>query len=734
MKIGFNLESLIQNENLVLCENSAEYEYRLKRVKFIEGLDRVFEQLKKENHQLFVFSPTKVELDDIQKLRIKKNLIQKFHKNGIDVSKLAIVKKEDLVEVTRRNHIDISVDFEEKESEEISSFTDSVLFSSEKNPEDLLKEIFENIEKNRQFILDSDAKPLGLPSEDQLWLKKYRVGDIKWSHEEMSPYDRLVTSNMDWEDEIAIEFYGTKMTYKQFFDKIDELYLHMKNSGIQKGVKVPIVVANTPESFITLYALYKTKATIVPIFALSTESDFKEKVEKIKDQNLENGFETNMMFISDLVCGKFQQYIPNEYQVISLPVTTSMPKPLGILFHKVVFPKLGIKPVSYNDQVISYSSYLNQKIDYVEEEENNKFENDYVAVQLYTGGTVRPKSVKLSAENIDVATKQFYNDRFDFRRGDKIAAFMPLNHSFGLIIGTHVAASLGVVLDIIMKINFNRLDKLFLKDKVNLFGGIPNMFPAIRNNKNLQKANLSHVKYILSGGSSIDDTEKEKTTKFFQEHQSKAEVHDGYGLTESAGGIIYDGVPNIGTNVKIVSFGTTDELDYEQVGELCLSGPQIMLGYDEEELTEKALKKHSDGKIWLHTGDYGIIHEDGEIEVIGRMDRMIKVNGEQVVLDKLEEAIHTLPFVEKSAVVKKEDSKRGFVPVAFITLAQGYVWNEETQNMLESFYKAKFTSFSRPRFTEVVEEFPLTNVGKIDIKTLEERVNTLEKYQKVYSK
>jgi len=296
---------------------------------------------------------------------------------------------------------------------------------------------------------------------------------------------------------------------------------------------------------------------------------------------------------------------------------------------------------------------------------------------------------------------------------------MPLNHSFGLIIGTHVAATLGVNLDIIMKIDFKRLDKLFLKDKVNIFGGIPNMFPAIRNNEKMKNADLSHVKYVLSGGSKIDDTEKSNTNEFFKDHNSKAETRDGYGLTETAGGIIYNGVPNMNTVAKIVQPSTINEIDYEQLGELCLFGPQIMRGYDDNQFNDNALKKHEDGNVWLHTGDSAIIHKNGLIEVVGRLDRMIKVNGEQVILDKLEEEINTLPFVEKSVVVKRPDEKRGDVPVAFIKLKPNYIWNKDIENAIDLFYEKRLTAFSRPRKTDAIDEFPLTNVGKIDFKALE---------------
>lgn len=718
MKIGFNLEAISKTDSFKLVKDEKDYARMITKIELNEQLKKTFEILKKEDHEIYIFSPTPVELSEKKKLRIKKRLIKRLYEEGFDFNKLAIVNEEDLVDVAKRNHIDISVESDSEVAKKISDFTDAISFSNDKNFDDLLSEVLENIEKNRKFVMDYNVEAKGLPSEDKLWLKNYRIGDFKWTKENMSPYDRLVTSNADFHDETAMEFFGKKFTYKEFFKEIDATCNSMLESGIKKGVRVPIVLANTPESFITLYALYKAKATIIPIFPLSTEEDFKNKLSKINEQNKADGIETNIMFISDLVYGRLKNSVPNDNKVIVLPVTNSMSKPLTLAFKKIIMPKLGIKQVIYNEQYVSYNEYREKNNNYVGDIDTS-YDNNYTAVQLYTGGTIRSKGVMLSEGNLDSASKQFYNDRFNFKRGDKIAAFMPLNHSFGLIIGTHVAATLGVNLDIIMKIDFKRLDKIFLKDKVNIFGGIPNMFPAIRNNKRMKNADLPHVKYVLSGGSKIDDTEKSNNTQYFKEHNSNAETRDGYGLTETTSGIIYDGVLNMNTVAKIVTPGTINEIGYEQLGELCLCGPQIMRGYDDNQFDANALKIHEDGNTWLHTGDSGIIHKNGLIEIVGRLDRMIKVNGEQVILDKLEEEINTLPFVEKSVVVKRPDEKRGEVPVTFIKLNPNYIWNKDIENAIDLFYEKKFTAFSRPRKTDVIDEFPLTTVGKIDFKTLE---------------
>ncbi|HBI85531.1 MAG TPA: hypothetical protein DDX71_04495 [Ruminococcus sp.] len=701
MKIGFDTGAL--------HINPAKF-----RAGDADNMNSLFSSLSASGHEIFVFEPSEADPDAARQMKTR--FLRICFKSGVPAFRFAVIAGQDLAGAAQRNHIDIFVTADSAVSGQITAPTECILTKG-LTADQIQDRIAAIIRQNREPVLAADAAPAGLPSADRLWMKHYRKGDLKWQQGNLSPYDRLVVSNQDWHDETAMEFFGTKISHGEFLRRIDETADQMYADGIRKGMRVPLILVNTPESLIVLYALYRLKATVTPIFPLSTKEDMQNKLRMIQQQNSANGFPESRIFLSDLVFGRFRDILPENGKVIALDITASMPGPMAFAFRHILAPKMGVKPVQYSERVISFRQYTASKAPH--HNLDTSFDDTYTAVQLYTGGTVKPKGVMLTESSIDSASRQFYNDRFAFRRGDKIAAFMPLNHSFGLIIGTHVALTLGVNLDIIMKINFKRLDKLFLKDRVNLFGGIPNMFPAIRNNEHFRNADLSHVKYILSGGSLIDRTEKERTTAFFQAHHSQAEVHDGYGLTESAGGIIYDGVPNIGTDVKIVENGTEQELGYEETGELCMSGAQIMRGYDETELTGKVLRRHADGKLWLHTGDHAVIHQDGKVEVIGRIDRMIKVNGEQVILDDIEELINTLAFVEKSAVVKRTDSKRGFVPVAFIKVRQGYQYGDTQQQEILALYDQKLTAYARPRKTTVIGEFPVTAVGKVDFRALE---------------
>lgn len=729
MKIGFNFGAITKNDTFKISSSTKDYCKMIKKCIIDENFKKIIDSVEKDNHEIFVFAPTPLEFDDKLKIKIKKRLIKKLETAGMDISKVALVSDDDLVNAYRRNHIDIAIETDQNKIDDIKN-TEAIYYDDTKVIDILLNDIFENIDKSRQPSVPR-IEPQGMPSQDKLYLSDYSIGDIRWADEEMSPYDRLVSSNFDWKDEIAMEYFGRKYTHDDFIKHIDMVANGLAAKGIKKGMKVPALFVNTPESLFTFYALMKLKVTFVPLSPLIKPSlslvDLKPKLDEVIKYNKENGFDNTYIFISDILCERLRSGFSEDINVVSLDVTDSMPWYMKLPFKALARFKMGIKPVKYSDKTSSFKKFVDPNAE--ELDIDTSFDNSYAAVQLYTGGTIKPKAVKLSEGSIDAATRQFSNDRFDFKRGDKMAAFMPLNHSFGLIIGTHVAATLGVNLDLIMKIDFKKIHKYFLKDRVNIFGGIPTMFPAIRESKELQDADLSNVKYILSGGSKLDPSERQKNKEFFESHNSNAEVKDGYGQTEAAGGFMFDGIPNIGLDAMLVEPGTTNEVGYETVGELCVAGKQVMLGYEEDELNEGVLVTHPDGKVWLHTGDGFVIHKDGKFEYIDRLDRMIKINGEQVVLSDLEEVINKLPFVQKSVVVKRTDSVRGFATVAYIKLEEGYTWNEEIANAINELYVSKFPKYAIPKTTDVLDKFPVTAVGKVDFKVLEKMA--VEKIEEV---
>ena len=203
---------------------------------------------------------------------------------------------------------------------------------------------------------------------------------------------------------------------------------------------------------------------------------------------------------------------------------------------------------------------------------------------------------------------------------------------------------------------------LLKKHKPNFIAGVPTLFEALLRLDGLEKLDLSCLKGMFSGGDSLSVELKKRVDQFLKEHNATIEVREGYGTTEcvtascltpynmSKEGSI--GIPFPDTYYKIVKVGTEDEAPYGEEGEICLSGPTVMLEYvGHPEETANTLRRHIDGLTWVHTGDLGVMDEDGFIYFRQRIKRMIITSGYNVYPSQLENILDANEFVHLSCVI-----------------------------------------------------------------------------------
>ena len=162
-------------------------------------------------------------------------------------------------------------------------------------------------------------------------------------------------------------------------------------------------------------------------------------------------------------------------------------------------------------------------------------------------------------------------------------------------------------------------------------------------------------------------------------------------------------------------------LEYGSIGEICVTGPSVMLGYiNKDEETANVLKKHYDGKVWLHTGDLGYMSEDGVIHYQSRLKRMIISNGYNIYPMELEEVINRCEFVETSVVVAMKHKDKGEVPKAVIVLKENVKYSKEIEKTIRNYCKDNLSKYKIPQKFEFRETLPKTKIGKVDYKKLEQ--------------
>lgn len=231
---------------------------------------------------------------------------------------------------------------------------------------------------------------------------------------------------------------------------------------------------------------------------------------------------------------------------------------------------------------------------------------------------------------------------------------------------------------------------------------------------------------------------EEKLNKFLKEHNCAAKITKGFGMTELGGAAITSstivnkvgsvGIPFPTNIVGIFKPGTDEELQYNEIGEICITGPTMMKGYlDNEEEEKKVRMLHSDGRVWTHSQDYGYIDEEGFLYVKGRMKRtIVRPDGHNNYPMEIENVINSFPGVENSAVVDMAANRfgNGHIPVAFVVIEDGL------DKAITKCELAKYCSKNLPSRDVAcnfifVKELPVTDIGKVDYQALKSELNRL---------
>ena len=180
------------------------------------------------------------------------------------------------------------------------------------------------------------------------------------------------------------------------------------------------------------------------------------------------------------------------------------------------------------------------------------------------------------------------------------------------------------------------------------------------------------------------------------------------------------------TNCKIVEVGTDDELTYDEIGEICFSGPSVMLGYyGNQAATDEMIHVDADGTRWLHTGDLGYMTRDGIIYVSGRLKRLIMIKDKDGLISKIfperiEQVIETHPAVALSCIVGVPDKQCIAWPKAFVVLNENIEANQEVKTAILAHCSQHLPPYMVPHNIVFIDEMPRTNRGKIDYKQLEQ--------------
>ena len=559
------------------------------------------------------------------------------------------------------------------------------------------------------------------------WTAYYGNTPVSLNYPQKTMYQMLRDTAVQYPDHIAYVFMGKKTSYSVFLRRIDRTARALTAMGIKKGDKVTICMPNCPQALDCFYALNRIGAISNMIHPLSAAREIAFYL---------NFSKSKAILTLDQFYGKVSQIAPeleNPTQILIAKIGDELPVPLNLIYPHTKGGRHPLPKAGYR----LWTDVLKAGKGAALPADDGRA--DDCAAILYSGGTTgTAKGIQLSNLNFNALGLQtIAASGYRSVAGMKMLSVMPIFHGFGLGIGIHTALIGGATCILVPQFSVQTYASILVRQKPNLIPGVPTLFEALLRADGLEKADLSFLRGIFSGGDTLSPELKKKVDTFLHEHGCTEQIREGYGTTEcvtascltpksyARDGSI--GVPFPDTFYKIVAVGTEEEVEPGAEGEICVSGPTVMLGYmDNEEETTQTLRTHADGKVWLHTGDLGYMDAEGFVYFRQRIKRMIITSGYNVYPSQLENIIDGHEKVLLSCVIGVKDDYRGQRIKAFVVPMPGIAPTEALKAEILEYCKEHIAKYALPREIEFRTELPKTLVGKVAYRVLEEEAAEAE--------
>lgn len=520
------------------------------------------------------------------------------------------------------------------------------------------------------------------------WLLHYDEGvpgELQIPH--ISLVDLFADAVHDSGDTICTIYEEEVLTYQQVDGLSDRVARYLLAQGINKGDRVGILLPNSPAFVISFYAILKAGGVVMAINPASRPVE-------VEQQAVESGIRVLVL-------------LDGVYQAI---------KPLSLKTDLDSIVVVGGDMAALIPGDISWDTLLE---DYAEGEPIDvDVSPDDPAVFQYSGGTTgTPKCAIGLHRNLVANVFQFNQWLVNTEPGkETILVAIPIYHVYGMVLGMNLAVKMGARMVLIP--DPRQLEVLLgaaERYQATIFPGVPSLYAAINHFPAVLAGeyDLSSIKACISGSATLPVRVKQEFEALTNGH-----LVEGYGLSEAPtathcnpilgenreGSI---GLPLPNVDCKVVDLETGEiEVAVGEVGELIVTGPQVMVGYHQRpEETEQTLR---DG--WLFTGDVVRMDEDGYFYLVDRKKDVIKVGGFQVWPNEVEAVIMGHPKVREVAVAGVTDENGNEVAKAWVVLKEG---ETSTPEDIRSFCDDFLTRYKIPKFVEFRGSLPRTRVGKV---------------------
>ncbi len=559
-----------------------------------------------------------------------------------------------------------------------------------------------------------EVKKKSYPSKDKPWLKYYKDEAVNAELPKCTIWQYVYDNNQDNMNGTALNYYGRKVTYREFFENVDKAAKAFTALGVKRQEIVTIVSMHTPEAIYMIYGLNRIGAVANMIYPTSDARAVEKELRATKSSVL--------VYLSLFEEAVSDRAALNDLHIIRLDVSDSMPpvmKKLCRLKSKYRIPK--------GEYSFSKFLKLGKKVE-LPKVEYNAYDT---AVIVHTGGTTGvPKGVMLSNLNLNVVALQYSQLGYEFRRNDVSLDMLPPFIGFGISIGMHLPLCLGMEINLWIDLQPEHVVNAVEKIKPRHFISGPVIVACMMKR---EMRDMSYLSTFGGGGESLTVEQEERLNRYLHKHGFQGDYAQGYGMTElsatvctdipSAGRVGTVGIPLPLVNIKIVA-KDDEELSCGEEGEICISSPSMMLGYyNNQEETDRIIRIDDNGERWIYTGDIGSVDEDGFLHLKGRIKRIYitrdtKQNVCKLFPSEIENKLKEITDVVECGVVAKNDVERENVAVAFVTVKAG-VDKTYIENELMEHARLNLIDYMVPEKIIILDELPHTKGNKVDYRELE---------------
>lgn len=546
------------------------------------------------------------------------------------------------------------------------------------------------------------------------WLRHYPP-QVDW-HAAVSGapvHTLLETAARTYPNRPCTNFFGRRTTYGEMARLVDRTAAGLQKLGVGKGTKVGLMLPNTPTFIVYFYATLKAGGTVVNYNPLYT---VEELAFQVKDSETEIMVTLDLAMLFEKVEKLLLANALPRAIVCSFPAL--LPPPKSTLFKLFKRRQLAnLRTSKAARQIVREEDLLGRDAAPAPVAINPETD---VAVLQYTGGTTgTPKGAMLTHANLVCNTRQVMMWAPDLDQGqERVMGVLPFFHVFAMTVVMNFGIAKAAELVLMPRFTLDEGLALISKTRPTIMPGVPTLFNAIQNHPKVKTFDLTSLKFCLSGGAPLPLEVKQKF-----EATTGCKLVEGYGLSEASPVVTCNplegpaapgsiGVPLPGTVVSLRSLADPSvAVGPGERGELCVKGPQVMLGYWKRP-EETASQFTGD---FLRTGDVAIMDENGYFQIVDRIKDLIICSGYNVYPRRVEEAIYEHPAVEEVTVIGIPDKYRGEAPKAFIKLREGHTASVDD---IRRHLAVKLSRIEQPAEIEFRDSLPKTMIGKLSKKEL----------------